>query len=269
MKLSFFPAVLALAALSSTDAACPCLYTDDDAEDCIVYGKIDDELVPWMRASPECLDLYNLRSSVPDPSLICASSNGFVDSLRSGLLASRTVKFDLGVSQMDGGFWEQDGGSTNILPVIKDSITINNVTTACTPQEVQVDCYTAMKPYFESDPDGQQEKVNVCETLENEARNGLELEQSSLRLRLCIEDEQGSNIRQQCNDLWAEVSQQIAENPGRDCTFVSVGSGTTTLPGCDEGDDNDDGGDSASQVGIVLVVSSSSLLLMLTNVLLW
>jgi hypothetical protein len=265
-KLSVFPVVLALvAALSSTNAACPCLYTDEDAEDCLVYGKIDGELVPWMRASQECLDVYDIKINAPDPSLICASSNGFVNSLRSGRLSSSTVKYGLGVSQMDGGFWAESG--TNNLPVIKDSITINGITTACTPDEVQVDCYTAMKPYFGSDPDGQQEMKDVCETLETQRRNSLELEQSTLRLRLCIEDDQGSTIRQVCDSMWQEVSQKIEENPDRECQFLSFGPGTTTLPDCDDGGGGG-GGDSASHVGIAAIVAVS-LSLMLTNIMLW
>jgi hypothetical protein len=262
-KLSVSRVVLALATLSSTNAACPCLYTDDDAEDCIVYGKIDGDLVPWMKASQECLDIYKIKSSAPDPALICASSNGFVNSLRSGLLSSSQVKFGLGVSQ--GGFWVESG--TNNLPVIKDSITINGITTACTPETVQVDCYTAMKPYFEGDADGKKEMADVCETLKVGMRNALEFDQSVLRLRLCIEDSQGSNIRQQCDGIWTEVSQKIEENPDRGCQFVSFGPGTTALPGCEEGVGSKEveSEDSASsQVGTfaILVVCLS---LILTN----
>jgi hypothetical protein len=268
-KLSVVPVLLALVAAlsSSSNAACPCLYTDEDAEDCIVYGKIDGELVRWMRAPQECLDVLDIRVNAPDPSLICASSNGFVNSLRSGLLSSSTVKYGLGVSQMEGGFWVE---GNNNFPVIKDSITINDITTACTGTD-EVNCYTAMKPYFENDAGGKQEMADACETLEKGVRNALELEQSTTRLRLCLEDEQGFNIRQECDSIWAEVSQRLEENPDRECQFVSFGPGTTTLPECDGdgGGDGDKGGDSARQVGTVGIGIVVSLSLMLTNMMLW
>jgi hypothetical protein len=183
---------------------------------------------------------------------------------------------------MDGGFWAESGindlpRGANNLPVIKDSITINGITTDCTPQSVEVDCYTAMKTYFENDADGQQEMANVCEKLETDARKVLEAEQSTLRYRLCIEDVQGTNIRQECDGLWAEVSKIIAENPDRECEFVSVGP-ETTLPGCDGGDGdggdgdrggNDGHGDSATQVRTVAIVAVASLSLMVTNMMVW
>ena len=265
-KLSVFPFVLLLAALTSTNAACPCLYTDDDAEDCLVYGTIDGELVPWMRASQECLDIYDINIRPPDPSSICATSNGFVDSLRSGRLSSNALKLGLGISQIDGGFWAE--GETNNLPVIKDNITINGITTVCTPQVAQLNCYTAMKPYFENDADGQQEMADACETLDTQRRKSLEFEQSTLRLRLCIEKNQGSTIRQVCDEIWQEVSQKIEENPAKGCEFISVGPGTISLPECDVGGDDGNGGDSASQVRIV-AIASVSLSLILSCMMLW
>jgi hypothetical protein len=63
-----------------------------------------------MRASQECLDIDDINKiNAPDPSSICVTSNGFVNSLNSGRLSSSTVKFGLGISQVDGGFWAESG----------------------------------------------------------------------------------------------------------------------------------------------------------------
>lgn len=238
---------------NTTDTAstegCPCLFNGDDADDCIVYGALDSDLKAWSKVDQDCLDAYSIKIDAPDPSLVCSSANSFVNGLKNGALSSSQAKFGLGVPY--GGFFE--GSDMNAgLPVLKDSITIDGTTYDCAASES--DCYNAMKPYFESDADGMKEMQEVCDTMEGAVRVARELEQSTLRIRICQEERESATILSACSDIYAEMQSDLDDFSNLNCAAFGIGPGNRDLPDCGEGGDWTSAG--VSTVGGVTIFGS-------------
>ena len=212
--------------IANTGTCDQCQFDGKDSSDCKDYGMIDKEIVPWPMGSQDCKKNYGIKITSIDPSLTCSSSNSFVNSLKNGDLAQSNAKFGLGVSE--GGFFEQDPNTA--LPVLKDSITIGGKSYNC--KASQSNCYNAMKPYFANNPNGQKEMKDVCNTLYNKYRNDQQMEQSTLRIRLCNESRKGEVIPSFCNPLWPLVEQKMKDYPKKACPGFGMGVGSTPIPGC-------------------------------------
>lgn len=202
---------------------------NDDASTCYDYGLIDNSvLIAWPLASQDCLDSYDIVISSPsgDPALVCASANSFVNELRLGSSLAQ-AKQGLGVDE--GGFFNDDATGT-----LKDSITINGQTYDC--EASSSDCYTAMKDYFGSDAAGQEEMQQVCDQLQNRVSNDKQLEQSTLRNRLCLETaESGAeSIPNVCEPLYSELQTQMAAYPDKNCAGFAFGVQNMVIPGCED-----------------------------------
>ena len=214
---------------SASVVGCPCLFNGDDQEDCVVWGSLDGELHPWSKADQACLDAYEIKIDAEDPSIMCSSTNSFVNGLKNLPSSLSTVKFGLGIPY--GGFWEESSTNPDI-PVLKATITIDSTTYDCESSES--DCYNAMKPYFESDADGMQEMDDVCEQLENEQRNARELEQSTLRVRICQEDREGATIVSECSTMFADMESDLQTFSTMNCGGFGTGIGSQVPPECEE-----------------------------------
>ena len=211
-----------------------CKFDGNDAIDCKDYGLIDNSvLIGWPLGSEDCMGAFNIAITSQDPSIICASANSFVNELRFGSSLD-TAKLGLGVSE--GGFFD-DG------PVLKDTITIDGTTHDCDASES--DCYNAMKPFFESNPDGQKEMKDVCDQLVNKVANDKQLEQGILRDRLCLEHKDGTTIPATCEPLWAQLLEQINMYPDKGCQGFAFGAQNTPIPGC-EGESDSTGTDTTA-----------------------
>ena len=206
----------------------------DDLTTCKDYGLIDNtDLIGWNAASQECLNSYNIKITSLDPSTSCSSSNSFVNSLRMGDLSTSQSKLGLGMPY-DGGFFIQNPNNNNI-PMLKDTITIDGATYDC--KESESNCYNAMKPYFESNPTGQKEMKDVCDKLQNQVKVDRQLEQSTIRIRLCSEIKENTSIDTSCDKLTEQVQEHIKKHPTKDCSAFGFGTGTTTIPGCSSNSD--------------------------------
>jgi hypothetical protein len=238
--------VLASPAASSTCAEYPvCQFNDEDSSDCRDYGLVNNAiLVPWYVGSQDCMDAYNIQITSIDPSTSCASASAFVNSLRFGDLSSSTSKLGLGVSQ-DGFFEQQDGSGGTTTIVLKDNITIDGTTYDCTASEA--DCYNAMKPYFESNEDGMLEMQQVCETLYDKVRADKQLEQSTLRIRLCDVASSGSAVDGTCEPLATQVAGEAEAYGVTKCSALGFGVGNKTIEPC--GGSGGDGGNSTGGSG--------------------
>jgi len=216
-----------------------CNFDGEDPSDCKDYGLIDNsELVAWHIASEDCLDTFNIKVTSTDPSLICSSANGFVSELQNGS-ALTTARLGLGVSE--GGFFDDNG--------LKDQITINGETYNC--EESASSCYSAMRTYFQSDPEGQQEMDDVCSTLENKVVLDRQLEQSTARNRLCQEFRSGTTIPDSCNPLWDQLQGKMDEYSDKDCPGFAFGTQNMAIPGCpDQGNNSDRSTSASSMIGI-------------------
>jgi len=226
---------------------CPCLFDGKDPDDCIVWGALKGELKAWPLADQACLDAYEIKIEPPDATLICGSANSFVLGLKN-IESSQfeTLKFGLGIPY--GGFWEESPTNPDI-PVLKDSITIDGTTYDCTVSES--DCYNAMVPYFESNPDGMAELETVCTQLKNGEFVARELEQSTLRVRICNEDREGTVIAPDCSMMALMMESDLQTHSTMNCGGFGMGPGGLDPPtecegGGGGGGDGGDGDDSGS-----------------------
>ena len=131
--------------------------------------------------------MYNILIASIDPSTVGCSNprnvNSFVNGIKFETIPN-SVRGGLGISE--GGFFEQQNG----VFVLKDSITIDGNTIDC--QASESDCYNAMKDYFAVSP-GVDEMDQVCETVVNKVTVDRELEQSTVRNRLCTDVKAGAS----------------------------------------------------------------------------
>jgi len=214
---------------STALGSCACKFDGNDKDDCVVYGTLDKKLKEWQLVGQSCLDAYNIKITAEDPSLICGSASSFVSALKSGGLSNSQVK--LGLGEKYGFFWKES--STSNVPVLKDSITIDGTTYDC--KTSASDCYNnAMKPYFGQDTTGKKEMKTVCDQLENKVRNARELEQSTLRVRLCNEHREGTAIETECTSMYNEMKADLETYSSMTCGGFGIGPGTKKLPGCGE-----------------------------------
>ena len=253
-----------------------CVFDDSDSDDCTVYGNVQGRLVGWSRASQSCLDRYQIDINPPDPTLICSTVNGFVNSLRNGLLENSSVKYGLGIAAMPpDGFFEEVQSGVAVLPEIRDQITIEGKTYNCTEATGgdEIQCYDAMKQVYFLSEDGKKEMDDVCETLANSVRLALEEEQFTVRIRICTEMVQGFefNIFPECNPLNDQVEEQMDLLTGDSgCSALGFGPAQIASQIPDEckrsvggengggGDDGDDGDDSGADDDSALSMRMSS-----------
>ena len=218
------PVLLAQAA----DVCDQCFFTSDDADDCRVYGKIDGELVSWLKAPNDCLNAYQIQNTGIDPfSVGCdpQNVNTFVNSGLSGGSIPNSVLAGLGVSE--GGFYDE----LNSVNVLKDSITVNGVSYDC--KEAKSICYNAMKVYFVDGAAGAQEMDDVCQKILGQVRVDAELEQSDARNRICQDIKEGTTTFSSCGTLVEEVQSTIDLEPDKICAGFAFGPGKTMAPGCE------------------------------------
>lgn len=95
-----------------------------------------------------------------------------------------------------------------------------------------MDCWNELKIYFEVGGPGEAEKEQVCETLENKNRVNLQLEQSTVRIRLCDELRNGVTASE-CADLEAMVQAMGETYPDLACSAYGFGVGDATIEGCE------------------------------------
>eukprot|EP00977_Amphora_coffeiformis_P008264 scaffold1868_cov178-Amphora_coffeaeformis.AAC.4 len=261
-SFSFVLVVLLGTFLVQADAECDkCFFTSDDSEDCKVYGKIDDQLIPWRKASQACIDFYGNNVASIDPfSVGCdpRSVNTFVNSGISGGNIPNSVLGGLGVAE--GGFFvQQQGGQYGL----KDSITVDGVTYDCSTSAST--CYNAMKTYFQTTSNGAGEMDDVCTQIQNRIINDREVEQTTLRNRLCREiKEEGNTLDESCGELATQVEARVQAIPNESCPNYAFGTENTVVPGCEgQGSTNDTGNDndgttSSSPIGMFSAVLSLS-----------
>lgn len=244
-----------------------CQFDGNDATDCKDYGKLDStRLKAWSLGSDECKGVWNLVISSVDPTTSCNSANAFVNAIQFGSLSSSTTRLGLGVgSGDDASFFVQDDTNNNAV-VLAPSIQINGITIDCTTSSS--DCYNAMKDYFANNAAGIQEQDDVCQQLFNKVKNDKQLEESTLRLRLCKESrEEGTTIPDECQPLWSEVEAEMMDNPDRPCNGYASGVGTTVIPGCEDvngGNGSGNGSGGGSSTGVIMSQKGTALFVWMT-----
>lgn len=214
---------------------CACRFNvpPEDEAGCRVYGQLGDRvLIPWFRGSQECMDTYNIKVRAIDEqtlSLMCpngdgsgASASSFVNFLRfTGSAASNGIK--LSYPQ----FFTEEPGTTRV--VFTDTITDDSgATLDCDANESA--CWKEVRDFFSENPS---ELAKACIDLFNRQANDLELEQSTLRIRLCQE-----MSTSECEPLWGQIDDfatDSSNDPPRACSAYGLGPAGLELPCVTEG----------------------------------
>ena len=225
MNLPLLLVPVLIGCISKTAACDQCQFVDSiDASNCKVYGTIDGMLVAWDRANQECLGAYNVKISSLDPlSAGCgevANVNSFVNAIRFGTLENSVL------GGLGDNFFVQ---GANGVYSLNDSIVVSGTTYDC--EASASNCYNAMKDYFAT-TSGMQEMQDVCETLRAKVFVDKELEQSTLRIRLCEEIQSGVVVNAACTALGDQVDSQMEVYPEKECSGFAFGTGTKAIPGC-------------------------------------
>ena len=226
--------VVVVAAAAEEPETCEaCLFDGSDTSSCVIYGKVDDQVVNWSLGTDSCKDNYNIFISSIDPEVSCASANAFVSSIRFGDLSNSASRLGLGVNSEGGAFFVEDFQKNNNNIELADQITINGVSKNCGASSDGVgECYNLMKEYFEEGADGQTEKDQVCEKLYNQVRLDRNLEESTLRIRLCTElkDEQAIDV--DCMPLGSQVGDLVRADQERDCSAFGFETPLSSIFAC-------------------------------------
>jgi hypothetical protein len=213
----------------SVESACDmCTFAGSDSDDCRVYGQIGDRnLIPWYRASQECLDEFQIKDEAIDPDTLSTifpdsdgvggSVNGFVNYL----------KFNSGGTVVDGikaSFSIFFAENENDIITLRDKFEFDGTSYDCSACESS--CYDAMKKYFSEEP-GSSEMVEVGKTLYLAAATSREKEQSFVRIRLCNETATSS-----CEPLASQVTSIRVNNSEKACSAYGLGPAGVAIPGC-------------------------------------
>jgi hypothetical protein len=229
---------------SSVSASCnQCQFNDNDATDCKVYGQLGDgNLIPWTKASQDCLDIFDIKDEAIDPNTLVGvfpnpdgsngNANSFINYLRfnSGSVANGIkLSFDI--------FFQEGNDS---LAVLKDTIDVAGISYDCKSSESN--CYNAMKTYFGTSP-GSSEMQAIGVSLYDQQALSREKEQSLVRIRLCSDNGASTSS---CEPLSAQVQEVLAANPSTFCSAFGLGPASYAIPGCNNNNPSTTGSSSTT-----------------------
>ncbi len=220
-----FPAT----ATTTTPTYCSCQYNVPyEAEaDCRSYGQIgDDVLIPWCRANQTCLDEYQIRVAAIDRDVllaICPYDNAtdvdiqfLLNEIRyNPSPATRAIQASYPL------FWIESNdttsvGSYELVDVIYDGRNNPNCVTSETL------CYNTIREYFTIHPN---DLGTACQEFHARQRFDLDLEQSTLRIRLCQE----VAVPSVCEPLVSQIREIQNQNPSKACSAFGLGPGTQVV----------------------------------------
>ena len=229
--VAFFPATATATTSPTATTYCSCQYNvpyEAEAE-CRSYGQLgDDVLIPWYRANQTCLDAYEIRAVAIDRDVllsICPYDNAtdvdiqlLLNEIRyNPSPATRAIQASYPL------FWIESNdtssvGSYELVDVIYDGRNNPNCVTSETL------CYNTIREYFTLHPE---ELGTACQEFHARHRFDLDLEQSTLRIRLCQEVTAVTlNIPSDCEPLVSQLREIQNQNPSKACSAFGLGPGT-------------------------------------------
>jgi hypothetical protein len=209
---------------------CACSFQASDPADCRVYGQMGDQvLIPWYRASQDCLDVYKIKDQAIDPAILDSiyggdpslgevNANALVSFLRfnGGTTVANSIKLSL-----DDYFEEGTAGTAVFKSQVVNS---NGEAVDC---GTEGDCWNALRDFFGTE-EAKPVITSIGETLYNMQALSLEKEQSVIRIRLCME---GSTT--ECEPLSGQIQEYVVNlAETKDCSAYGLGPGTQPLPFC-------------------------------------
>lgn len=216
---------------TTTPTYCSCRYNVPfEAEaDCRSYGQLgDDVLIPWYRANQTCLDEYQIKIVAMDRDIllsICPYENAtdvdvqlLLNEIRyNPSPATRAIQASYPT------FWVESNttlGSYELVDVIYDGRNNPN----CGVSETL--CYNTIREYFTLYPS---ELGTACQEFHARNRFDMDLEQSTVRIRLCQEVDAG-DVAPSCAPLVTQIREIKTQHPSTACSAFGLGPGTQELP---------------------------------------
>lgn len=212
---------------------CACQYNVpyEEEADCRSYGQLGDNiLIPWYRANQTCLDEYQIKVSALDQETLWAmcpyenSTNVSIQLLMNEIRynpspATRAIQASY------PAFWVESNvtkGTYELVNVVYDSRNNPNCV------ESAMLCWSAIREYFTIHID---EVGVICKELHARNRLDMDLEQSTIRIRLCQEVDLSANESSSvCEPLIGQVGEIKSMNPSTACSSFGLGPGTQQLP---------------------------------------
>ena len=218
--------------VTATSTYCSCQYnvpTEAEA-DCRSYGQLgDDVLIPWHRANLTCLDEYKIKVAAIDRDVLfamCPYENTTDVDLQLLLneIRNNPSPATRAIQASYPEFWIASNttlGSYELVDVINDGRNNPN----CIESETL--CYNTIREYFTVNPST---LATICKDLHSRNRFDMDLEQSTIQMRLCQEVDTASDISQSCEPLVTQVREIKNKNPSKSCAAFGLGPGTQELP---------------------------------------
>ena len=218
---------------TTTTTYCNCQYNVPvEAEaDCRSYGQLGDGvLIPWYRANQTCLDVYQIKIAAIDRDIlleICPYENATdVDvQLLLNEIRDNPSPATRAIQASHPAFWIESNttiGTYDLVEVINDGRNNPNCTQSVTL------CYSTIREYFTLYPS---ELGTACLELHARNRLDMDLEQSTVRIRLCQEvDGSSDNILAFCEPLVTQIIEMMSANPSKVCSAFGLGPGTQAVP---------------------------------------
>ena len=241
--------LLALAASVKASENCTlCGFDAADPPDCVVPGQLGDgELIPWARASQECLDVFSIKDEAIDPDTLAQmfpssdGSEGNVGAFTNWLRFTNNQVTDSLQASFPAYFVDVGGTMT-----FRDDLSCSGTSA----------CWTAFRQYLEGP--GAAEMAAAGRTLWARQKSSREKEQALVRIRLCSDGPE-----EVCEPLSTQVQDVKAANPDKFCSAFGLGPGSKTLPDC-AGPAGGNGTDAATArpfsayaaVGVVVVAAA-------------
>jgi hypothetical protein len=212
---------------------CNCQYNVpfEKEADCRSYGQLgDDVLIPWYRANQTCLDEYQIKIVAFDREIlyeICPFENSTNVNIQ---LLLNEIRYNpspatRAIQESYPIFWTESNttkGLYELVDIIYD--TRNNPD--CTVSETL--CWNSIREYFTINVD---ELGKSCKELHARNRFDMDLEQSTIRIRLCQEvDTTSSTELALCEPLVSQINEIKGMNPSKACSAFGLGPGTQEVP---------------------------------------
>ena len=217
---------------ASSVTYCACQYNvpAEEEADCRSYGQLgDNTLIPWYRANQTCLNEYQIKVSSFDRETLvamCPYENSTNVSIQ---LLMNEIRYNpspatRAIQESYPNFWAESNvteGTYELVEVIYDSRNNPNCIESASL------CWSTIREYFTINVD---EVGVICKDLHARNRFDMDLEQSTIRIRLCQEVDLGSDFLSVCEPLQGQVAEKRSMNPSTACSAFGLGPGSQALP---------------------------------------
>jgi hypothetical protein len=251
LPLSLFLVLLVISILTprahTATPPCPCLFDvpPDEEADCRVYGQLGDgNLIPWYRASQDCLDAYNIKDQVLDEDTVwrmCPYVNGTnINTDEFTIL----IRFDTSTTANAARLYYPEffTGDSNQAVLNASIVTDDGIYIDCQAEATR--CWNRVKVFVVQQSS---RLVAFCQDLHKNRINSIEKEQSFARIRICEENNSTDGV---CEPLAAQVEDIKGQQTNQSwCSAFGLGPASYPLPNASTCGTDDTSSNGSREVG--------------------